>query len=117
VEARGGAGVDLTSLHSWAFLTKHADVLLALAREPELRIPEIAAAAGITERSAYRILADLEKAGYVRRRKEGRRNRYELRIGLPLGDPVAEDGLLADLLGVIEGSKPRTDGRWRGGHT
>jgi len=109
VEAQAGAGVDLTSLHSWTFLTKHADVLLLLAREPSLRVPEIAAAAEISERTAYRIFADLEKAGYVRRRREGRRNRYQLRVDLPLGDPVVEDGLLADLLAVIEGEKHRAE--------
>jgi DNA-binding MarR family transcriptional regulator len=109
LELHDRVGVDLSTLRSWAFLTKHADVLLVLAREPRLRIPEISRAAAISERTAYRILADLEKAGYVERRREGRRNRYQLRVDLPLGDPVVEDGLLADLLTAIEGEKHRAE--------
>jgi DNA-binding transcriptional ArsR family regulator len=106
MEGRDRGAVDLSTLRSWTFLTKHADVLLALVRDPSLRVPEIAAVAEITERSAYRILADLETAGYVSRRREGRRSRYELRVDLPLGDPVVEDSLLRDLLAVIAAKKP-----------
>ena len=106
--ARDSAVVDLSTLRSWTFLTKHADVFLALARESSMRIPEIAVAAAITERSTYRILADLEHAGYVRRRKEGRRNHYELRVDLPWGEPVVEDCFLRDLVAVIQAAEPRT---------
>jgi DNA-binding IclR family transcriptional regulator len=106
MEGRDRAAVDLSTLRSWTFLTKHTDVLLALARDPSLRVPEIAAVAEVTERSAYRILADLERAGYVSRRREGRRSRYELRVDLPLGDPVVQDSLLRDLLAVIAAKKP-----------
>jgi DNA-binding IclR family transcriptional regulator len=108
VEGRDRGAVDFSTLRSWTFLTKHADVFIALAREPSLHVAEIAVAAGITERSTYRILADLEHAGYVRRRREGRRNRYELRVDLPFGEPVVEDGFLRDLLAVIRARKPRT---------
>ena len=108
MEGRNRAVVDLSTLRSWTFLTKHADVFLALARESTMRVPEIAAAAGITERSTYRILADLEHAGYVRRRKEGRRNHYELRVDLPLVEPVVEHGFLRDLVAVIQTREART---------
>ncbi len=47
----------------WSFLTGHAQVLLAVARDPDLRVREIAEAAGITERYAYRVLRDLQTAG------------------------------------------------------
>jgi len=107
VAGRDRAVVDLSTLRSWTFLTKHADVFLALARESTMRVPEIAVAAAITERSTYRILADLEHAGYVRRRKEGRRNHYELRVDLPLGEPLVEDGFLRDLVAVIHAGEPR----------
>ena len=59
---------------TWTFLTSHAQVLLAVAANPEMRVSEIADAAGITQRSAYRILADLADAGYLTRaRTEVRR--------------------------------------------
>jgi DNA-binding IclR family transcriptional regulator len=50
-------------------------VLLVVAREPSVGVNEIADGARITERYAYRLLSDLQKAGYVRRRRNGRRTR------------------------------------------
>jgi DNA-binding IclR family transcriptional regulator len=102
----GGAAVaeahptDLRSLRSWTFITSHAQVLLALAREPTATVSKLAAAAEITERSAYRILADLQQAGYVRRRKVGRNNAYEINPSLPLSDPTVENERVRDLLSL-----------------
>ena len=53
----------------WTFITNHAQVLLAVAQTPNVRVKEIAAAVDITERYAYRILRDLQNAGYVGRRR------------------------------------------------
>jgi DNA-binding MarR family transcriptional regulator len=36
----------------WTFLTNHAHVLLAIARDPDLRLRDIAELVGITERTA-----------------------------------------------------------------
>ena len=62
---------------------------------------EIAAAAGITERYAYRILRDLQNAGYVERRREGRCNLYRIHPELALGDPIVEEQSLSNLLPLI----------------
>jgi DNA-binding transcriptional ArsR family regulator len=85
----------------WTFITHHAQVLLAIARDPDVRVTEIARAARITERYAYRVLSDLQRAGYVRRSRRGRRNLYELNAEAPLGDPVVEEESLRHLLRVI----------------
>jgi DNA-binding transcriptional ArsR family regulator len=82
----------------WTFITKHGQVLLAVARDPDLRVRELAEAAEITERHAYRVLSDLERAGYVRRRRRGRCNRYRVNRDLALGDPVVEDRSIRGLL-------------------
>jgi len=66
---------------SWSFLTNHARVLLCIARDPGVRLREIAASLGITERSACGMMTDLAAAGYVVKQKDGRRN-------LPLGNLV-----------------------------
>jgi DNA-binding MarR family transcriptional regulator len=42
---------------NWSFLTSHARVLMCIAHEPGARLRDIAASLGITERSAYGILA------------------------------------------------------------
>lgn len=60
----------------WTFLTNHAQVLLCLAEDPDIRLRDVAERVGITERACQRILAELVEAGYVKTEKVGRRNRY-----------------------------------------
>ena len=93
--------IDPRAPRSWAFITNHGHVLLAVARNPETTVAQLATAAEITERSAYRILADLQQAGYVRRRKFGRNNIYEINPSLPLRDPTVENELVRDLLSLV----------------
>ena len=71
----------------WGFLTNHARVLLCIARDPGVRLREIAATLGITERTAFGVVADLTEAGYVIKERDGRRNRYEIQHHLPVGRP------------------------------
>jgi MarR family len=61
---------------NWTLLTGHGHVLVEIARNSEARIRDIAAAAGITERTAQAIVTDLETAGYITRTRIGRRTRY-----------------------------------------
>jgi DNA-binding IclR family transcriptional regulator len=85
----------------WTFITNHAQVLLAVAQTPDVRVREIAAAADITERYAYRILRDLQDAGYVERRRQGRCNLYRIHPEVALGDPIVEEHSLWELLRLI----------------
>src|SRR5947209_14895498 len=85
----------------WTFITNHAQVLLAVAQQPDVRVREIAAAADITERYAYQMLRDLQNAGYVERRREGRCNLYRINRDLAIGDPVVEEQSLRNLLRLI----------------
>ncbi len=59
---------------TWTLLTGHGHVLVEIARDPQTRIRDIAAAADITERTAQAIVSDLEAACYITR--TGRRARY-----------------------------------------
>jgi DNA-binding IclR family transcriptional regulator len=86
-------------------VTNHAQVLLAVARDPEARVSDIAAAVQITERYAYRLLSDLQTAGYVRRSRRGRRNHYRIDGDRVLGDPVVEHQSLRELLRLIDRSE------------
>ncbi|WP_406170375.1 helix-turn-helix transcriptional regulator [Streptomyces sp. NBC_00996] len=71
----------------WTFLTNHARVLRAVARDPDARLRTIAAIYLITERAVQAILADLEQAGYLHRQRVGRRNQYTLSLDQPLRHP------------------------------
>jgi hypothetical protein len=88
------------------FLTNHALVLVCVAYDPGIRLRDVAATIGITERAAHRILSELVEEGYVQREREGRRNRYEVVPNLPLGHPLDQKQEVGDLLEVLVGSPP-----------
>ena len=99
---------------SWSFLTNHAQVLLCIAHDPGVRLREIGDAVGITERAAHRIVAELTAAGYISRRRDGRRNHYTIKSHLPVPDPLARDQKIGDLLAVLTGDSPAS--RQRASH-
>jgi hypothetical protein len=86
---------------SWSFLTNHAQVLLCIAHDPGIRLREIGETVGITERAAHRIVAELAAAGYISRKRNGRRNHYTIQSHLPLPDRLAREQKIGDLLGVL----------------
>ena len=88
---------------SWGFLTNHARVLLCIARDPGVRLRDIAARLDITERSAYGIVTDLAGAGYVVKEKDGRRNRYQIQAHLPLPDPAGRERTVGEVLALLAG--------------
>jgi MarR family len=91
---------------NWGFLTNHARVLLRIAEDPGARLRDIAAALGITERSAYGIVTDLSAAGYVLKQKDGRRNRYQIQAHLPLPELASQEPAIGDVLAVMMGPGP-----------
>ena len=90
---------------TWSFLTNHARAMLFISAHPDTRLRDIAEALGLTERSAFAIVADLAAAGYLLKERTGRRNRYTVQDHLPLPDAAS----LA-LGGVGRSSRERTLG-------
>lgn len=88
---------------SWSFLTKHAQVLVCVSRDPEARLRDVALCVNLTERRVQSILSDLIVSGYVVKAKSGRRNRYKVRdqaanVDIPRRhDDIAE---IVTLLGI-----------------
>ena len=89
---------------SWSFLTSHARVLMCIAHDPGARLRDIAAGLGITERSAYSIVAELAEAGYVVKQKDGRRNRYQIQAHLPLPEPTSRERTVGEILALLAGT-------------
>lgn len=87
----------------WTFLSNHGHVIVSLARDPDLRLQDIAAAVGISERAARAIVNDLEDEGYVTKERIGRRNHYRLDPERPLRHPLEEHKAVGDLLSLIVG--------------
>jgi predicted transcriptional regulator len=86
---------------SCLFLTNHARVLACVAREPGIRLRDLAAQLDLTERGAHRILCELIETGYLTKHRIGRRNFYEVHPELPLDDPVAPDRAVGDLIDLL----------------
>ena len=85
----------------WSFLTNHARVLVCIAHDPGVRLRDIAATLGITERTAYGIVTDLTEAGYVVKNKDGRRNRYEIQAHLPMREAVSRERTIGQVLELL----------------
>ena len=92
---------DEQAVFQWTFLSNHGHVLLCIAREPELRLRDVATRVGITERAVQRIVADLEQGGYLSRVRSGRRNRYELFIDRPMRHPIEAHQQVRSLLDLV----------------
>src|SRR4051794_21989676 len=83
----------------WELLSNHGKVLVCLARDPEVRVSEIAEMVGIKERAVQRILAEMRDEGIVVSTRQGRRNRY--RINRSRREPWAK-APVGKLLDAIE---------------
>jgi predicted transcriptional regulator len=91
----------------WSLLTTHARVLVCVALDPDIRLRDIASTVGVTERTAYGIVAELTKDGYVVKERDGRRNRYRIQAERPLRESMDRDATISELLAVLVGSNPR----------
>ena len=88
--------------HSWRFVTNHAHVLESIATNPKVRLRDIAATVGITERTASQIVRDLEQAGYLTKIRVGRSNHYEVHGDLPLRHPQHRHHTVGELIRFLE---------------
>ena len=93
----------------WSFLTNHSRVLVCIADDPGMRLRDIAATLGITERTVFAIVDDLIAAGYVVKDKEGRRNRYSIQTELPLGEVVGRERTIGEVLELLVDAAKRTE--------
>ncbi len=86
---------------NWAFLTNHALTLSFLANHPSITGREMANHIGITERAVRKIIADLEKEGYILKQKEGRGVRYFVQSNLPFRHQTHRDKEVGELLKIL----------------
>ena len=96
---------------TWNFLTNHGRVLLSISHDPDLRLRDIATNLGITERRTYSIVNDLTEAGFVIKKKDGRRNRYQVQKHLPLPDALEQEQAIGQVLDLLTGRPVTHKGR------
>ncbi|MFJ8627055.1 helix-turn-helix transcriptional regulator [Kitasatospora sp. NPDC093550] len=85
----------------WTFLTNHARVLVQIARDPGIRVRDIAAQCLLTERAVQRIIVDLEDEGYLTHERRGRANHYSVIDGKQLRHPADAGPTIAELLAAL----------------
>ena len=90
---------------SWTLLSNHGHVLVCIANNPHMRLRDIAAQVGITERAVQRIILDLEQADMLLREREGRRNRYRINAQHPLRHPLEQQHTVGELVEAVSGCK------------
>ena len=92
------------STREFSFLTNHGKAVLLIAHDPQIRMRDIARLLDITERATQRIVADLDRAGYIERKRVGRRNQYTVSTHRTLGLPTQRDLDIKSLLAVLAAS-------------
>ena len=93
-------------MREWSLITNHGLVLAAISRNSKKTIRQIGDDVGITERTAYGIVVDLEKAGYIKRIKVGTRNIYTINHDMPLVSRLS-DASVGDMLVLFGWQKPQ----------
>ena len=101
----------------WRFFTNHARVLICIAGDPGVRLRDLAATVGVTERSAYGIVTHLVEAGYVVKDKDGRRSRYRVEEQLPLPEDIGRERTIGEVVDLLVDAdtrrRPRPSGEER----
>ncbi len=110
----------MTISSRWTFITNHGLVLSYIYHHPTSTAREIADQIKVTERTVHKIISDLEQAGYIARRKSGRRNVYSVDPNLPLRHHTKKDIIVSELLealtsrnfqGIMESQESSTDSK------
>ncbi len=86
---------------NWTFLSNYAHVLICLAENPDARLRDVAEIVGITERTAFRLIGELEEAGVLERAREGRRNHYVINTKAHLRHSIEKHCTVGELLETV----------------
>lgn len=96
-------------MSEWTFVTNHALVLAAIAKNPDKTAREIGDDVGVTERTAHKIILDLERDGYITKKKVGVKNTYRIYPEVPIKSADPGIGELLKLLGWQSKQKMKSE--------
>lgn len=89
------------SVASWNFFSNYGHVIVCLADNPHARLRDVADYVGITERTAFRLVSELEAADILKRVKAGRRNRYLINLDAHLRHRLESHCTVGELLATV----------------
>lgn len=90
-------------MSNWTLFSNHGHVLVCLARDPEARLRDVAAAVGITERAVQKIVRDLQQSDMISVSKQGRRNQYRIHRKAGLRHELEADSNVGGLIDFVSG--------------
>ena len=91
---------------NWTFLSNHAHVLVCVAKNPDVRLSEVAELVGVRERTVHRIVHELIDAGDISVTKVGRNTVYSVDLDTPLRHPLeAEHNIHAIVAPLLKKAK------------
>jgi predicted transcriptional regulator len=90
----------------WLLFSNHGIVLVYIAKYPQSTTPEIAKDTLLSVWGVQRIIADLEKDGYIGKIKNGRCNRYTIYPQVHLRHRIMRNYTVGEVLQAI-GYKPK----------
>jgi hypothetical protein len=93
-----------------SFLTGHTRCCCTSPTTRGVRPRDIAARAGLTERTADGIITDLTEAGRVVKHKDDRRNRYQIQAHLPLPETDSRERAIGEILALLAGADDEATG-------
>jgi hypothetical protein len=90
----------------WTFLSNHGRVFVFIAKHPRSTMEAISREVGLSQRGVQKIIAELELAGYVAHRREGRSNLYNVHPESPMRHPLEREHAVGEML-IALGYEPR----------
>ena len=89
----------------WTFFTNYGHVIIFISQHGDATLREVSDHVGITERATHRIVAELEQAGFLNKRRQGRRNFYEINTDMPLRHPLEKHCSVKQIIDTVVDSK------------
>ncbi len=83
------------------FLTNHTLALSLIAKRSQINAREMASIMGITERAVWRLVSELEAAGYISRERVGRGTRYKVNPNLSIDYSMYRKITVGELLRLL----------------
>ena len=85
----------------WTIFSSHGLVLVAVARQGNLTVPELAEKTGLSRSTILKVLKDLRRSRMMQVTRRGRRNTYSFHREATFRHAIARDILIGDFLDVF----------------
>lgn len=89
---------------TWSLLSRHGQALVLLAKNPHLRVVDLASLMGVSERSARLLITSLHRSKILQVQKAGRNNTYQVDFALELPNALERSISLKTIVDLATGA-------------